>query len=114
MAYLFYSSILSLAYLLEVMTRKHSAIILVGLALSCSLSATDLTIHLPESPSISRQSVAFQCDANGSRIGVPSGPFLVEYINGGGNSLVVVPISGNALIFSGVRARSYLIIAEGV
>jgi membrane-bound inhibitor of C-type lysozyme len=69
-------------------------------------SGTDLTIHLPDTPSISRQSVEYQCDANGTTIGVPSGPFKAEYINGGGNSLVVVPISGNALIFSNVISGS--------
>ena len=37
---------------------------------------------------------------------MPSGTFFVEYINGGGNNLVVVPISGNALIFSSVSAGS--------
>jgi membrane-bound inhibitor of C-type lysozyme len=37
---------------------------------------------------------------------VPSGSFRVEYINGGGNSLVVVPIGGNALVFSNVMAGS--------
>ena len=73
---------------------------------TCSLLATDLTIHLPESQPISRQNVRYRCDPNGSKIGVPSGPFVVEYINGGGNSLVVVPVSGNALIFSNVMAGS--------
>jgi membrane-bound inhibitor of C-type lysozyme len=69
-------------------------------------SGTDLTIHLPDNPSVSRQSVKYRCDANGIKIGVPSGSFRVEYINGGGNSLVVVPIPGNALVFSNVMAGS--------
>jgi membrane-bound inhibitor of C-type lysozyme len=69
-------------------------------------SATDLTIHLPDNPSISRQSVQYQCDARAHNIGLSSGTFSVEYINGGGNSLVIVPISGNALIFSNVVAGS--------
>jgi membrane-bound inhibitor of C-type lysozyme len=30
----------------------------------------------------------------------------VEYINGGGNSLAIVPVSGNTLIFSNVIAGS--------
>lgn len=68
--------------------------------------ATDLTIRLPDSPAITRQSIEYQCDANGPKIGVPSGRFSVEYIDGGGNSLVVVPMSGNALIFANVIAGS--------
>ena len=65
-------------------------------------SANDLTIHLPDNPPVSRQTVEYQCDAKGSDIGVPSGRFAVEYINVGGNSLAVVPISGKGLIFSSV------------
>ena len=71
-----------------------------------TISATDLTIHLPAQPSLTRQNVLFQCDARGPQIGVPAGPFSVEYINGGGNSLVVVPLGVNALIFSNVVAGS--------
>lgn len=70
------------------------------------LSATDLTIHLPNAPSVTRQKVLYQCDAPGSQIGVPATPFPVEYITGGGNSLVIVPIAGNALIFSNVSSGS--------
>ncbi len=69
-------------------------------------SGTDLTIRLPDNPSISRMSVDYQCDANGTKIGVPSGLFAVEYINAGGNSLVIVPVSGSALIFSNVTSGS--------
>jgi membrane-bound inhibitor of C-type lysozyme len=69
-------------------------------------SANDLTIHLPDNSSVSRQTVQYRCDAKGSDIGVPSGPFAVEYINAGGNSLVVVPISGKGLIFSSVISGS--------
>jgi membrane-bound inhibitor of C-type lysozyme len=68
--------------------------------------AADLTIHLSGTGSISRQSVGYQCDKAGAKIGVPAGPFTVEYINGGGNSLAVVPISGNSLVFSNVLAAS--------
>lgn len=76
------------------------------LGLVGTISATDLTIHLPAHPLLARQNVLFQCDATGPQIGVPAGPFSVEYINGGGNSLVVVPIGSNALIFSNVVAGS--------
>jgi membrane-bound inhibitor of C-type lysozyme len=71
-----------------------------------TLSASDLTIHLPDTLAITRQTVTYQCDATGSTIGVPAGQFKEEYINGGGNSLVVVPILGNSLIFSNVSSGS--------
>ena len=84
-----------------------SAVAALGLVLWVSpASANDLTIHLPDNPTFSRQSVEYQCDARGAEIGVPSGPFTVEYIDGGGNSLVVVPISGKGLIFSSVISGS--------
>jgi membrane-bound inhibitor of C-type lysozyme len=70
------------------------------------LSATDFVIHLPDTPPVSRQSVTYQCDATGLAIGVPSRAFTVEYINAGGNSLAIVPISGNSLIFSNVASAS--------
>ena len=70
------------------------------------LTGTDLTIHLPDAAPVRRQAVLYQCDAHGSEIGVPDSPFAVEYITGGGNSLAVVPISGNSLIFSGVSSAS--------
>ena len=40
------------------------------------------------------------------QIGVPSGKFDVEYIEGGGNSLAIVPIAGNALVFANVSSGS--------
>jgi len=76
---------------------KESAVLAL---LACSRAAcgADLTIRLPNTPSISRQTVRYQCGANGTSIGVPLGIFSVEYINAGGNSLVAVPISGNTLL----------------
>jgi membrane-bound inhibitor of C-type lysozyme len=79
----------------------------IGLLLWASVGlAADVTIHLADNASISRKSVEYQCDDNGTKIGVPAGPFSVEYINGGGNSLAIVPISGHSLIFSNVIAGS--------
>jgi membrane-bound inhibitor of C-type lysozyme len=74
--------------------------------LTLAASATDLTIHLPAGASVSRKAVQYQCDARGAKIGVPAGPFSVEYINGGGNSLVIVPLSGNSIIFSSALSAS--------
>jgi membrane-bound inhibitor of C-type lysozyme len=91
------------------MTRRFAGLAVVTLALALSATvalAADLTIHLPGNGTVSRRSVQYACDSAGSAIGVPSGPFTVEYINGGGNSLVIVPIAGNLLIFSNVIAGS--------
>jgi membrane-bound inhibitor of C-type lysozyme len=78
-------------------------------ALSCSTAlagATDLTIHLGGSQPVSRKTVQYQCDAKGPGVGLPATAFPVEYINGAGNSLAVVPIHGNSLIFANVISGS--------
>jgi membrane-bound inhibitor of C-type lysozyme len=83
--------------------------VLVGigvLSFSAFAGATDLTIHLNGSQPISRNTVKVQCDAQGSKMGLPSGVFSVEYLNGAGNSLAVVPVGGNSLIFANVVAGS--------
>jgi membrane-bound inhibitor of C-type lysozyme len=90
----------------KVMKLTKMKVLLGLLGTAGAVSATDLTIHLPDSPPITRQTVTYQCDATGTTIGVPAGQFRVEYINGGGNSLVIVPISGNSLIFSNVSSGS--------
>jgi membrane-bound inhibitor of C-type lysozyme len=68
--------------------------------------ASDLTIHLAGSAAMTHKVVAYQCDANGTKMGLPAGPFPVEYINGGGNSLAVLPVSGKSLIFANVISGS--------
>lgn len=68
--------------------------------------ASDLTIHLAGSASVTHKVVAYQCDADGTKMGLPAGPFSVEYINGGGNSLAVLPMSGKSLIFANVISGS--------
>ena len=79
--------------------------VMVASALTFGASA-DLTIRLPGSVSISRKLVEYRCDAAGGKIGIPSGSFGVEYINAGANSIAVVPIAGNSLIFSNVFSAS--------
>ena|SRR6185312_6718148 len=69
-------------------------------------SATDLTIHLNGSEKISRSTAQYQCDANGAKMGLPAGTFTVEYLNGAGNSLAVVPVGGKSLIFANVISGS--------
>jgi membrane-bound inhibitor of C-type lysozyme len=81
------------------------ALVAVGL-FAVAAPSEDITIHLPAGASVSRKTVQYQCDAQGPKIGVPAGTFSVEYINGGGNSLVVVPISGKSLVFSNVISAS--------
>jgi membrane-bound inhibitor of C-type lysozyme len=39
-------------------------------------------------------------------MGLPSGTFAVVYLNGAGNSLAVLPVGGNSLIFSNVVSGS--------
>jgi membrane-bound inhibitor of C-type lysozyme len=68
--------------------------------------ASDLTIHLNGSQPISRNTVKYECDAQGVKMGLPVGVFSVEYINGAGNSLAVVPVGGNSLIFANVVSGS--------
>lgn len=95
------TAVLSMANLI-----RYLAIVFAVCGLSSAGLAEDITIHLPANASISRKIVQYQCDPQGPKIGVQSGPFSVEYINGGGNSLAVVPISGNSLIFSNVISGS--------
>jgi membrane-bound inhibitor of C-type lysozyme len=86
---------------------KTKWITLAALSLSTALAgATDLTIHLSGSQAVSRKTVQYQCDAKAAAIGLPATAFPVEYINGGGNSLAVVPIHGTSLIFANVMSGS--------
>jgi len=48
----------------------------------------------------------YQCDGQGSKMGLPAGIFSVEYINGAGNSLAIVPVAGHSLIFANVASGS--------
>jgi membrane-bound inhibitor of C-type lysozyme len=78
----------------------------VVLTFSAFARATDLTIHLSGSEPISRHMMKYRCDAEGSKMGLPAGVFSVEYINGAGNSLAIVPVSGHSLIFANVVSGS--------
>jgi membrane-bound inhibitor of C-type lysozyme len=77
-------------------------------ALACSTPApaTELTIHLNSSQPISRQTIQYQCDAQGVAMGLPASAFPVEYVNGAGNSLAIVPVHGALLIFANVSSGS--------
>ena len=76
------------------------------IAWSALAGASDLTIHLSGSQPLSRNTAKYQCDAQGAKMGLPAGVFSVEYINGAGNSLAVVPVGGNSLIFANVVSGS--------
>jgi len=88
--------------------RRLKTVLLSAGLVCCAQTAhaTDLTIHLAGTATLSRKTVQYSCDAAGEKIGVPAGPFSVEYINGAGNSLVVVPVAGNSLIFTNVISGS--------
>jgi membrane-bound inhibitor of C-type lysozyme len=73
---------------------------------SALAGASDLTIHLKGSQPITRKTVKVQCDAQGSKMGLPPGVFSVEYLNGAGNSLAVVPVGESSLIFANVISGS--------
>jgi membrane-bound inhibitor of C-type lysozyme len=76
------------------------------IAWSALAGASDLTIHLSGSQPLSRNTAKYQCDAQGAKMGLPAGVFSVEYINGAGNSLAIVPVGGNSLIFANVVSGS--------
>lgn len=76
------------------------------LLLSAFAAASDLTIHLQGTGTIDRKMVKYQCDAQGAKIGLPKGAFSVEYLNGAGNHLAVVPVKGNSMIFVTVPSGS--------
>lgn len=86
--------------------KTRAAIVLGVLSLTNVASAEDITIHLAQNATVSRKTVHYRCDGEAAKIGLPSRPFPVEYINGGGNSLAVVPIDGNAIVFSNVISAS--------
>jgi membrane-bound inhibitor of C-type lysozyme len=78
-----------------------------ALLLSSTLAgATDLTLHLKGTQPLSRKTVQYQCDAKGTAMGLPAGVFSVEYINGAGNSLVIVPVNGMSMIFANITSGS--------
>ena len=76
------------------------------LAWSALAQATELTLHLNGTQAISRQTINYQCDAQGAAMGLPAAVFPVEYINGAGNSLAIVPVHGMSMIFANVSAGS--------
>jgi membrane-bound inhibitor of C-type lysozyme len=88
------------------MRAKWKLIMLAVLGAGTAAGATELTIHLNGSQPLSRKTVQYQCDAQGAAMGIPAAAFPVEYINGAGNSLVIVPVHEMPLIFANVTSGS--------
>ena len=88
------------------MRNKLRAVGVFLLACSSLAFADDLTINLKGTHPVTRKSARYQCDANAAKLGLPATPFTIDYINSGKNSLAVLPISGESLIFSGVSSGS--------
>jgi membrane-bound inhibitor of C-type lysozyme len=88
------------------MQSKWNLLIVAALGWSTLAGAADLTIHLSGSQPISRKTVQYQCDSQAAATGLPAAAFPVEYINGAGNSLVIVPVNGASLIFTNVTSAS--------
>ncbi len=88
------------------MHSKWNLLMVAALGWSTLAGAADLTIHLSGSQPISRKTVQYQCDGQAAATGLPATAFPVEYINGAGNSLVIVPVHGASLIFTNVTSAS--------
>ena len=88
------------------MKSKWNLLMVAALGWSTLAGATDLIIHLSGSQPLSRKTVQYQCDGQATATGLPATAFPVEYINGAGNSLVVVPVQGASLIFTNVTSAS--------
>jgi membrane-bound inhibitor of C-type lysozyme len=85
---------------------KLSMIAIAILSAGAFAAATDVTIHLKGSQAISRLTAQYQCDAQGAKMGLPAGTFSVEYLNGAGNSLAILPVNGTTLIFANIISGS--------
>jgi membrane-bound inhibitor of C-type lysozyme len=69
-------------------------------------NATDVTLHLNGQQPMTMNEVRYRCDEQGGKLGLPTGTFSVQYVNGAGNSLAILPIGGVSLIFSNVMSGS--------
>jgi membrane-bound inhibitor of C-type lysozyme len=85
---------------------KRCVIAIAILSAGTVAGATDLTLHLNGSQSMTNSTAKYECDAEGVKMGLPAGPFSVEYINGAGNSLAILPVSGTSLIFANIFSGS--------
>ena len=82
---------------------KHTTVFT---ALAASAAAAELALQLAGNDPIVQHTRTYRCDSHATAIGLPAGSFKVQYVNGAGNSLAVVPIKGKSLIFSNVVSGS--------
>ena len=86
--------------------RRYAGVVLGLLAAALPAHSSDLHIHLQGTAPLTSKVVSFSCDENAGKLNLPTGVFQVQYINGAGNSLAVLPIGGRSLVFSGVLSGS--------
>lgn len=68
-------------------------------------AAENLIVRLP-GVKVARIRASFECGADGVALGLPAGPFTVEYLNAGENHLAVLPLHGKQLVFANVISAS--------
>ena len=73
--------------------------------MSLSVAAENLSLPLP-GVAVARIHASFVCGTDGVAMGLPAGPFTVEYLNAGENHLAILPVHGQALIFANVISGS--------
>jgi len=82
-------------------------VVAIGILFAATFAgATDVTLHLKGSQAMSRSTVRYECDAEGAKMGLPAGIFSVEYLNGAGNSLAILPVNGASLVFANIVSAS--------
>ena len=65
-----------------------------------------MTISLTGSDPVTRSTAKYQCNGQAGALGLLTGVFSVQYLNGNSNSLAVFPIQGHSLIFASVMSGS--------
>lgn len=85
------------------MAAIAGAVLIAGTGVS--VPAEDLSVRLP-GVEVTRIHASFECGGDGVALGLPAGPFTVEYLNAGENHLAVLPIHGRALVFANVISGS--------
>jgi len=86
--------------------RAIGLALVVAMGWGAAAGASELTIHLNGNEAVQRKTVRYQCDVQGEKMGLPAGMFGVEYLNGAGNHLAVVPVKGNSMVFVTVPSGS--------
>lgn len=87
--------------------RSMTAIAVAVLILGVGASGVgeELTVRLP-GVAVTKIHASFDCGADGVALGLPAGPFTVQYLNAGENHLAVLPVHGQALVFASVISAS--------